>query len=163
MYGNEPVSQADHALQCASLAVTSKASDALVSAALLHDIGHLLHDLPDESADHGIDDFHENLAYQYLTQRFIPEVAEPVRLHVEAKRYLCAVKSGYLEALSPASVQSLKLQGGVMSKEECEVFEKNPWSEAAVTLRQWDDEAKIPNLQVPGIATYTMILKSCLL
>lgn len=162
MYGYEPVSQLDHALQCASLAKNNNASDSLVTAALLHDIGHLLHDLPDESADFGIDDYHENLAYNFLSKYFIPDVSEPVRLHVQAKRYLCATESGYLESLSPASVQSLKLQGGVMTTAECSAFEESPWYHSAVALRRWDDEAKIQGLKVPPVEQYITSMQNSL-
>lgn len=162
MYGYEPVSQLDHALQCAALAVNNHASDCLVTAALLHDIGHLLHDLPDESADFGVDDYHENLAYTYLSKYFPSDVSEPVRLHVQAKRYLCATESVYLESLSPASVQSLKLQGGVMTAAECSDFEKSPWFHSAIALRRWDDEAKIQGLKVPPVEQYIAYMQNSL-
>ena len=89
MYGGEEVTQLEHALQCAHLARTHQATPELVTAALLHDIGHLLHDLPDDASDKGIDDMHELLGEQYLTQHFKLAAVEPVKLHVQAKRYLC--------------------------------------------------------------------------
>jgi len=150
-YGEEAVSQLDHALQTAALAADAGADSALISAALLHDIGHLLHDLPDDAPDHGIDDRHEITGGTWLERRFNDDVTEPVRLHVPAKRYLCAVDADYHDELSPPSVLSLKLQGGPMSEDEVAEFEKNPQFERAVRLRRWDDEAKIPDHPTPSL------------
>src|SRR5688500_9350391 len=126
LYGGEAVTQTEHALQAAMLAEKSGAPAAAIAAALLHDVGHLLHDLPDNIADLGGDDVHEQLGYDWLCEHFPPEVSEPVRNHVDAKRYLCAVDLEYFGTLSPASVQSLSLQGGPMTAEECRHFEANP-------------------------------------
>ena len=143
-YGNEAVSQREHGLQAASLAVRDGADCALVTAALLHDIGHLLHDLPDVAPDEGIDDRHEVIGGRWLAERFGPSVTEPVQLHVAAKRYLCAVDSAYATTLSTPSLRSLQLQGGPMSPGEVVAFETGPYFEAAVQLRRWDDQAKVP-------------------
>ena len=113
-YG-EGVSQLDHALQCGMFAQRDGAPPALVAAAFLHDIGHLLHDLPQDIADTGVDTQHESTGSAWLSQHFGPEVTEPVRMHVAAKRYLAAVEPGYFEQLSEASKLSLKLQGGPMA------------------------------------------------
>lgn len=153
-YGGEAVSQRAHALQSAYFARQAGAAPSLIIAALLHDIGHLLHHLPDDAPDRGVDDRHEDLAARWLASRFGPEVVEPVRLHVAAKRYLCAVEPGYHEALSAPSQLSLKLQGGPMSPEEAEEFRASAHGEAAVTLRRCDDSAKVPELDVPGIDEY---------
>jgi len=150
-YGEEAVSQLDHALQTAALASDDGADSALIAAALLHDIGHLLHDLPDDAPDQGIDDRHEVSGGRWLESRFGDEVTEPVRLHVPAKRYLCAVDANYQDELSPPSVLSLKLQGGPMSADEVAEFEQNPQLERAVRLRRWDDEAKIPDHPTPSL------------
>lgn len=159
-YGGESVTQLEHGLQCALLAEQEGASHTLVSAALLHDIGHMLHNLPDDAPDSGVDDVHEELGYRYLKKIFGDAVAEPVRLHVPAKRYLCATEEGYLEQLSEPSVLSLKLQGGPMSAEEVAEFEKNPHVKDAVRLRRWDDEAKIPDLPTPSLEHYASKLRA---
>jgi len=153
-YVGEPVSQLEHALQAAYHAEQAGASDALVVAALLHDVGHLIHRLPEDAADHGIDTRHEQLGQAWLRQYFGPAVTEPVRLHVPAKRYLCATDSGYLAQLSPASVQSLQLQGGPFGDLETREFESNPWYRDAVSLRRWDDLAKVSGMAVPALDHY---------
>ncbi len=153
-YVGEPVSQLEHALQAAYYAETAGASDALIVAALLHDIGHLVTKHAEDAADHGIDTCHEKLGQAWLARYCAPAVTEPVRLHVAAKRYLCATDAAYLEQLSPASVQSLGLQGGPFNAEEVREFEQNPWYSDAVALRRWDDLAKVPAMRVPGLDHY---------
>jgi [1-hydroxy-2-(trimethylamino)ethyl]phosphonate dioxygenase len=153
-YLGEPVSQAEHALQAAHLADQEGANDALTVAALLHDVGHLLHELGEDVADRGIDARHEIAGGSWLASHFGPEVVEPARLHVDAKRYLCAVEPAYREGLSPASNLSLALQGGPMSPAEISRFTSNPHHRDAVRLRRWDDEAKVPGLAVPGLDHY---------
>lgn len=153
-YGGEAVSQRTHALQAAYFARQAGAEPALIVAALLHDIGHLLHDLPADAPGRGVDDRHEDLAARWLAGRFGPEVVEPARLHVAAKRYLCAAEPGYYEALSAPSKVSLELQGGPMSPAEVAQFRAQRHAEAAVTLRRCDDSAKVPELVVPGIEDY---------
>ena len=143
LYGGEAVTQLEHGLQAATFAEEEGAPDELITAALLHDIGHLLHDLPDDAPDEGVDDVHEELGAAWLAERFPPAVLEPVRLHVEAKRYLCKVDPDYRKGLSGPSEVSLQLQGGPMSDEECAAFRANEYYEDAVTLRRWDDRAKI--------------------
>src|SRR5215469_14042757 len=120
-YLGEPVSQTEHALQAAHLAVLEGASDALVAAALLHDIGHLLGP-DDDAAERGIDAVHEDRGCSWLAPHFGPEVTEPIRLHVPAKRYLCRVDPRYRVLLSPASIRSLELQGGALTSGEAEAF-----------------------------------------
>lgn len=158
-YGFESVSQLEHALQTATLAQEAGASSDLVVAALLHDIGHLLHDLPDDAPDQGIDDRHEVLAARFLNTYFKDSVTEPVRLHVEAKRYLCTTRPKYLELLSPPSVQSLALQGGLMQPEEVATFESNPYAEDAVNLRIWDDLAKDPEKKTAPIEDFAQAIE----
>ncbi|MFN0041641.1 MAG: phosphonate degradation HD-domain oxygenase [Alphaproteobacteria bacterium] len=141
-YGQEAVSQIDHALQAASLAEAELAPSALVIAALFHDIGHLMHE-NEEAALKGIDMRHEACGAAFLADWFGPDITRPVRLHVEAKRYLCATEAGYFESLSPASARSLALQGGPLSADEVAVFEADPHGADAARLRRWDEGAKI--------------------
>jgi [1-hydroxy-2-(trimethylamino)ethyl]phosphonate dioxygenase len=154
MYGSEAVTQMEHALQTAALARNAGASPALVAAALLHDVGHLLHELPDDAPEQGIDDRHEDLAANYLEKYFRQEVTEPIRLHVDAKRYLCTTTSDYLAQLSEPSVVSLRLQGGLMNEAEIQAFEANPYAADAVRLRRWDDLAKDPEAVTPPIEAF---------
>src|SRR5438128_5804732 len=148
-YFGEPVSQEEHALQCAHLADQQGADDSLVVAALLHDVGHLLHHQGEDIAEQGADAQHEVIGQAWLMRRFGSAVAEPVRLHVAAKQFLCATDPHYLAQLSPASQLSLKLQGGPFSPADCAAFAQSPFHAAAVRLRRWDDEAKVPGLAVP--------------
>lgn len=153
-YFGEPVTQLQHALQCAALAVAEDADDTLVVAALLHDIGHLLHGCGEDIADRGVDANHEQVGAQYLARRFGEPVAGPARGHVDAKRYLCATDPAYAARLSPASIKSLALQGGPMDADETAAFEADPFHRQTVCLRRWDDAAKDPTATVPGIAAY---------
>jgi phosphonate degradation associated HDIG domain protein len=162
LYGGEEVTQLEHALQAAMLAEAEGADASLIVAALLHDIGHLLHDLPENSPDDGVDDVHEVLAYNWLCGHFGPEVTEPVRLHVDAKRYLCAAEPGYRESLSAASLQSLKLQGGAFCDQEARDFQRRPFFEEGLRLRRWDDLAKVVGLEAPSLnhfLSYIVLLR----
>lgn len=162
LYGGEAVTQEEHALQAAKLAEESGASAATIAAALLHDVGHLLHSLPDDAPDEGVDDVHEALGFRFLQRWFGPEVAEPVRMHVAAKRYLCAVDPSYLATLSPPSVQSLHLQGGPMSPSEVSAYEQQPYYAESLVVRRWDDLAKDPELKTPPLAHYLPFLREAL-
>lgn len=145
-YGGEAVTQWEHACQAACLAERSGAGAALVVAALSHDVGHLLHHLPDDAPIRGIDDLHERIGADWLAAKFPEAVVAPVRLHVPAKRYLCAVEEAYLAGLSPPSLTSLALQGGPMSAAEVADFARLPFFADAVRLRRWDDQAKVSGL-----------------
>lgn len=147
----EAVTQLEHALQCATLAVDEQAPPCLIVAALLHDVGHLVHALPHDAPHHGVDDLHDELGQRYLRRMFDGAVTEPVRLHVAAKRYLCATEPGYHQQLSEPSIVSLNLQGGPMSEPEVADFRANPFWGDAVRLRRWDDQAKIPDLHTSPI------------
>jgi phosphonate degradation associated HDIG domain protein len=153
-YHGEAVSQTEHALQSAALAEGQGAPDTLVVAALLHDIGHLLDGQDEDLAVNGIDGQHEEAGHAWLSQHFGPEVTEPIRLHVDAKRYLCAKNAAYLNGLSPASRLSLELQGGPMTPLERAQFETNPHFRDALRLRYWDDTAKVPRLEIPDFGHY---------
>jgi len=161
-YFGEAVTETEHALQCAHLAEKSAANDELIVAALLHDVGHLLHDLPENIAEQGRDARHEEGGADWLAVHFGPAVVDPVRLHVAAKRYLCAVEPSYLLALSPASQLSLRLQGGPFNPHEVGRFEREPWFRSAVAVRRWDDEAKVPGLVVADLEHYRGYLKAVL-
>lgn len=154
LYGGEAVTQLQHALQCAQLAENEGASPALITAALLHDVGHLLEDDFEDAPAHDADRRHEDLGDAFLARWFGPDVTEPVRLHVAAKRYLCAVEPGYLAGLSPASRHSLMLQGGPMNETEVAEFEAGPHAEDAVRLRRWDDLGKAPSMQTATLAHF---------
>lgn len=161
-YYGEDVTQTEHALQAAYLAEQANSRDALVVAALLHDIGHLVDDSPEDIAQQGVDARHEDHGAVWLQQYFGQNVTEPIRMHVDAKRYLCATEPGYYEALSEASKLSLQLQGGVFAAEEVAAFEQNPHFRDAVTLRHWDDAAKIPDLPVPDLEHYRSQIEAVL-
>jgi [1-hydroxy-2-(trimethylamino)ethyl]phosphonate dioxygenase len=153
-YGLSDVNQQQHALQAAHMAERNGEPAALIVAALVHDIGHMIHDLGENPADAGIDDKHEALGAVWLEDHFGPEVTEPVRLHVPAKRYLCTVDATYFSRLSEDSVISLKLQGGLMSADEVAAFEANPHAKAAVRLRMLDEAAKDPHVHTPPVAHF---------
>ena len=161
-YLGEPVSMTEHMLQSAYAAEREGAPPRLVAAALLHDYGHFVHGLPEDSADHGVDTQHEEVAHAFLSEHFGPEIAEPIRMHVAAKRYLCAVEPSYLDELSPASILSLELQGGPYSAAEAAEFERSPFAEDAVRLRRWDDVGKVPGLETPGLEDYRGVLEAVL-
>lgn len=159
-YFGEPVSIIEHCLEAAHLAENAKESSSLVVAALLHDIGHLIHNLPQDIGNRGIDSKHEDLACEWLSSYFSPEITEPIRLHVAAKRYLCHVDPSYLRQLSPASMLSLSLQGGPLVDDAAEDFVRSPYSRHALLIRRWDDSAKIPGLDVPGLQHYRSLVES---
>jgi phosphonate degradation associated HDIG domain protein len=151
----ESVTALEHALQCAQLAEWAGADGPLVAAALLHDVGDLI--TPDADTD-AADNRHELRALEVLQGAFGPEVLDPIRLHVAAKRYLVATEPGYRATLSPASLLSLSLQGGPMSEAEQRRFEDEPFAPQAVLLRRWDDAAKTPGKATPSIDYYLALL-----
>ena len=166
MYSGEPVTQLEHALQSALLAEQSGASPSLVTAALLHDLGHMINDQGETPTLRGIDDRHEYVAIPRLRGLFGDAVLAPIRLHVEAKRYLCARGDGtlsgpaYLRALSPDSVRSLTLQGGVFSDAEADVFIQQPFAHDALRVRGWDDLAKVAGRSTPPLTHYLTLAAS---
>lgn len=158
-YSGEPVTQLEHALQSGALAEEADADDDLVAAAFLHDVGHLLNLQGDTPTQRGIDDLHQYFALPFLRPVLPDAVLEPIRLHVDAKRCLCAIDDGYFGQLSPDSVRSLALQGGVFSKEEVAAFPHKPHAEDALRLRKWDDRAKEENRATPGLEHYLEIVE----
>jgi predicted HD phosphohydrolase len=127
---------------------------------LLHDVGHLLHPLPEDCAERGIDDRHEDLGARWVEQYFGIAVSEPIRLHVPAKRYLSAAEPGYRDRLSTASQRSLQLQRGPFSPEEVQAFLGNPYGAVAIRLRRWDEEAKMPGLATPDLEHFRSYLEA---
>lgn len=160
-YGLSDINQLQHALQAAALAEADGATPATVLASLLHDVGHMIHDLGEDPASRGVDDVHEELGAKWLAERFGADVSEPVRLHVAAKRYLCTVESDYFGKLAPDSVRSLELQGGLMSPDEVEAFRANPFHAEAVRLRRYDEGAKDPRANTPAFDHYLRHVASC--
>lgn len=160
-YAGEAVSQTEHALQCAWRAEQAGASDELIAAALLHDLGHLLvieHSTLTRSPTHlEIDDRHQLIALPLLRGVFGPAVLEPIRLHVDAKRYLCATRPDYAARLSADSQRSLALQGGVYDDVQARRFAAQPWAADAVQLRLWDDAAKVAGLETPPLAHFMAV------
>jgi phosphonate degradation associated HDIG domain protein len=158
-YFGEVVTTTEHSVQAAYFARRCDAPDALVIAALLHDIGHLIDSAADDIAQWSQDARHEVSGSRWLATRFGPEIAEPVRLHVAAKRYLCATDAGFIGRLSAASIQSLKLQGGPMSPSEIIAFETEPFFRDAILLRRCDDQGKVAALRTPGFAHYGELIE----
>ncbi|MCY4044009.1 MAG: HD domain-containing protein [Cellvibrionales bacterium] len=146
-YG-EGVTQLAHALQCAYLAEKSQQTPAFITACLLHDIGHFI--TPSEALPEA-DYAHEKIGAQWLKDYFSADVTAPITLHVEAKRYLCAVDASYRKSLSDASHHSLQLQGGQMSLKEVSDFQARKYNKQACLLRQYDDLAKETDCQTPSL------------
>jgi phosphonate degradation associated HDIG domain protein len=161
-YPGEPVTQASHMLQAAALAQACGAPPPLVAAALLHDVGHYTAVITGHDLVPGAGNRHSDAGADWLAQWFGEEVTEPVRLHVAAKRYLCAVEPGYLATLSPASVCTLGVQGGPMGAAERAEFEANRHAGAALRLRRWDDAAKDPAIAAPAFGYYKSLLRRLL-
>lgn len=157
-YFGESVSMTEHALQAAHFAQAAAAPPALILAALLHDVGHLLEAVPQDIAEWHDDAHHEEIGSRWLASRFPAEISEPVRLHVPAKRYLCATDTHYFSTLSPASVVTLKLQGGPMTAYEVAKFETQPYHSEAVRLRRWDDQGKVTGLATANVASYRTLI-----
>lgn len=158
-YLGEPVTMSEHMLQGAVLAEKEGAPEELVAAALLHDIGHYTSEFGPYSPEDTQDNYHEESGAKVLAPFFPPVIAECVRLHVPAKRYLCATDKGYHDRLSEASKHTLSLQGGPMTAEEVKAFESNPYYREAVRVRIWDDEGKQPGMVTPAFRHYVPLLK----
>ncbi len=162
-YGHEAVSQLEHALQAACFAERAQSTPELVTAALLHDVGHLLHDLDDDAPEQGVDDQHERAGARWLEQWFGPAVVRPMELHVAAKRYLCTTDANYYGRLSEPSIVSLRLQGGPMSPSEVSEFERDPFHQDAVRLRHWDEAAKVPEMITPPLEHFLLTVSKAVI
>jgi gamma-butyrobetaine dioxygenase len=169
-YLGEPVTVATHLLQAGALAQQDGAPPSLVAAALLHDVGHLRGadalageiEVSGRELMAGSDNNHGERGAQWLAQWFPESVTDPVRLHVAAKRYLCATEPSYFGQLSEASVYTLAVQGGPMTDAEAREFEREPHAADAIAVRRWDDQAKDPSADVPGLDWYRPLLASLL-
>ncbi len=162
-YSGEPVTQREHALQSAWLAEQAGADAVLVTAALLHDLGHLLNDQGETPTLRGVDDRHQYVALPFLRGVFPDRALDAIVLHVDAKRYLCATRPGYHDALSADSQRSLALQGGVFDPGQAAAFIARPHAADAVQLRLWDDLAKQPGLATPPLDHYVALARTCCL
>lgn len=158
-YGGEPVTQRQHALQCAWLAERDGAEPSLIIACLLHDVGHLTQELGEDAAERGLDDTHELVAVKHLAHLYPPSVLTPIRLHVTAKRHLCTSEPTYFAGLSAASKRSLELQGGPLSASQCAAFRSVPWADDAIRLRRYDDLAKDRDAVTPDLEHYRPLLQ----
>ena len=161
-YG-EHIDMREHMLQAAFHAESKGADPELITAALLHDYGHLLGDLPEDAAGHGIDGCHEQLGAGALAAWFPDRIVDAVRLHVAAKRYLCGRNPAYLDRLTPASLDTLRLQGGPMDADEMTEFDAHPARDDAVAVRVYDDLGKEPQLEHPDLDHYLEIARGCIL
>jgi len=160
-YSGEGVTQLEHALQSAQLAERDEAPPELVAAAFLHDLGHLLNRQGETPTARGIDDQHQYFAIPFIRPLFPASIVEAIRLHVDAKRALCALEPEYYEALSEDSKRSLTLQGGIFTREETQAFLAKPFADNAMRVRRWDDAAKVPGQVTPPIGHYLDIVARC--
>ncbi len=160
-YAGEAVTQLEHALQTAQLAEQSGASDELITACLLHDLGHMSNDEGETPTLRGVDDRHQYHGVRELKRLFGPAVLNPILLHVDAKRYLCAAEDGYWQSLSVDSKRSLELQGGTYSAEEAAQFITRAHAQDAVKLRRWDDLAKVTGAHTADLAHFLKIAARC--
>ena len=162
LYIGEKVTITEHMVQTAMLAEQNHSSESLICACLLHDYGHFIIESPDHLVSKSMDGKHEDIAFNFLKNYFKPEVFEPIKLHVQAKRYLCRNKS-YWNILSEASKVSLKLQGGIMNDHEAKKFVSFKFHNDAILLRKYDDEGKIPNIKMNKIEDYRNLINSQLI
>ena len=162
LYIGEKVTIAEHMIQSAMMAEKTKSKDTLICSCLLHDYGHFILDDPDELVREKKDGKHEDIGYEYLKKYFKEEIVEPIKNHVLAKRYL-ARNQKYFNLLSPASITSLKLQGGLMSDDEAQTFEKNKYFKDSIKLRRFDEAAKNEGVKIKDIIEYKSLLQASLI
>lgn len=162
LYIGEKVTMSEHMIQTAMLAEEKNSSKSLICACLLHDYGHFIIDDPDLMVSKSLDGKHEEIGFDFLKNYFLPDVVEPIKLHVDAKRYLCRDKD-YYEHLSYASKISLDLQKGIMKDDEAEKFSKLKYFKDAIKIRQYDDDGKVPDIEMRKIEDYKEIISSQLI
>ena len=162
LYIGEKVTIAEHMIQSAMMAEKTKSKDTLICSCLLHDYGHFILEDPDELVREKKDGKHEDVGYEYLKKYFKEEIVEPIKNHVLAKRYL-ARDQKYFNLLSPASITSLKLQGGLMSDDEAQTFEKNKYFKDSIKLRRFDEAAKNEGVKIKDIIEYKSLLQASLI
>ena len=162
LYIGEKVTIAEHMIQSAMIAEKTKSKDTLICSCLLHDYGHFILDDPDELVREKKDGKHEDVGYEYLKKYFKEEIVETIKNHVLAKRYL-ARDQKYFNLLSPASITSLKLQGGLMSDDEAQTFEKNKYFKDSIKLRRFDEAAKNEGVKIKDIIEYKSLLQASLI
>ena len=162
LYIGEKITMSEHMIQSAMLAEKTKVNDDLICSCLLHDYGHFIIEDPDLLVSKSIDGNHEDIGYNFLKNYFKPEVVEPIKLHVKAKRYLCR-DIFYINQLSKASMESLKLQGGAMEDKEVKQFISSKFSKDAITLRKYDDQGKKDNSKIKKIEEYINLINSQLM
>jgi len=162
LYIGEKVTMTEHMIQTAMLAEENQSSASLICACLLHDYGHFIIEDPDQLVSKSLDGKHEDIGFNFLKNYFKPEVVEPIKLHVQAKRYLCREKS-YWNTLSEASKVSLKLQGGIMNDSEARKFISFKFHDESILLRKYDDEGKLPNAKMKKIDEYRDLINSQLI
>lgn len=158
-YLGEKVTISEHMYQAGHLAEEAGASEDIIVASLLHDIGHFTNEFPDNAAELGIDSHHDRAGAAVVAPFFPSIVTDCIRHHVSAKRYLCAVDPDYFATLSDASILSLKLQGGPLTPEAAEKFAQNKDVEAIVQVRKWDDEAKVPKKKTESFAYFAPMVQ----
>ena len=159
LYIGEKITISDHMIQTAMLAEKNHSSKSLICVCLLHDFGHFVLEKPDILPSKSLDGKHEEIGFNFLKNYFMPEITEPIRLHVQAKRYLCRNKS-YYDHLSHPSKISLKLQGGIMDDEECKRFTSIKFCKEAIMLRKYDDNGKVPETKMKKIDDFRDLIIS---
>ena len=162
LYIGEKITMSEHMIQTAMIAEKNNSSKSLICACVLHDYGHFIVDDPDLLVSKELDGKHEEIGFDFLKKYFLPEVTEPIKLHVLAKRYLCRNKL-YYDHLSQASKVSLKLQGGVMNDEEEKKFTSLKFYKDAIKVREYDDSGKISNIKIKSIDDYQELISSQLM
>ena len=162
LYIGEKVTMSEHMIQTAMLAEKAKCNDDLICSCLLHDYGHFILENPDELVKENLDGKHEDIGYEYLKNIFKKEIIEPIKYHVQAKRYL-ARDEKYFNLLSEASKISLKLQGGVLNDGESVKFEVQDYFKSTILLRKFDEAAKKTDIKMKSIYDYKKLLTSKLI